>query len=413
MEWGVLMRHDSEQHNSDIEGLLRAVRPDTTPRPGFQEELLERLLRSRETSEKIVAGRRVVLRHGRSISRIAAGLAAMFVVAVAAWWFLGGPVSQASATFADVLTSIRQARTVTFDAKCFSPDGEEVVTHVDISYPGRIRVTMADGRVHITDMIAGKRLNLTPSKNHAVLRSTTTDPACAEPLNDLRQAVASQGHLVGSETLKGRHTEIFQVVLTGATLRVWVDPGEDFPVRIESRTMQDNGQEAIAMTLDNFSWNAHVSDSLFSLLPPDGYALSEPEAEASEQSLIDLLKICSQNADGCFPDSLDDVVVLNVVTKRHLDEFYISTTNSGDVPSPITITGQARDDYKSCLRGLAFVKRVADIGMWHYAGKGIMFGDRAAVVCWWQLPGTTNVRVVHGDLTVTDMAAGELPATTE
>jgi hypothetical protein len=163
------------------------------------------------------------------------------------------------------------------------------------------------------------------------------------------------------------------------------------------------------MTLDNFSWNAKLPDSLFSMTPPEGYTLTTPEAEASEQSLIDLLKVCSQDAAGRFPDALDDITVLNVIKAKYPDEFKIRTANMGESYGLARITGQARKDFKVCRVGLSFVKQVAARGKWHYAGKGIRLGDASAVVCWWQLPGATQFRVAYGDLTVREMAAGELP----
>jgi hypothetical protein len=133
------------------------------------------------------------------------------------------------------------------------------------------------------------------------------------------------------------------------------------------------------------------------------------EAAASEQSLIDLLKICSQDADGCFPDSLDAIAVLNVIAKRYPGECQVRTEDAGAASSSITISGKAQEDHKACIRGLNFIKRVDGTGKWRYAGQGVKLGDKTAVVCWWQLPGNTSFRVVYGDLTVKDMAAEELP----
>jgi hypothetical protein len=402
------LRHDMEkQDDSDIEGLLRSVCPDTTPRPGFQEELLGRLIGGEGTGAQANAGLRIASRRSRSIHRMVAGLAAMLVVAVAAWWLLGGQVGQASAGFSEVLTRIRNARTVAFDLEDISYDGLKVRTHIDMSYPGRIRITYADGRITIINQAGGKRLNINPSKRRATLIPIDPHTAFAGPMDELRQVVASQGKLVGTEKLKGLRTDVYQVALDGSALRVWVDPGSDFPVRVESMTKQADGREELTV-LENFSWNAQLPEAVFSLTPPAGYTLVDQEAVACEQSLIDLLNICAKDADGCFPDSLDDMAFLSIVQKKYPDEFKTSVGSTSDMPIAATVIGQAREDYKAGLLGLVFIRQVAGKGQFHYVGKGVKFGDSAGIVCWWQLNGSATLKVVYGDLAVRDMPAGEL-----
>jgi len=48
-----------------------------------------------------------------------------------------------------------------------------------------------------------------------------------------------------------------------------------------------------------------------------------------------------------------------------------------------------------------------------YLGKGVRFGDAESIVCWYQLKGAQNYRVVYGDLRVRDVASEDLPLPVE
>ncbi len=46
---------------------------------------------------------------------------------------------------------------------------------------------------------------------------------------------------------------------------------------------------------------------------------------------------------------------------------------------------------------------------WHFAAKGVAYGDSKTAIAWWKPAGADTYRVIWGDLRVTDAAAGEIP----
>lgn len=336
-----------------------------------------------------------------------AGVAAAILIAVASWWLLIGNVAEASAGFAEMLERVCQARTVAFDSHFRVPGEPETKLQVLMAFPGRNRITWPDGRVHIIDAAKGKYLTISsPVIKKAILRSSNVEADYGEPLERLRRAGKADGHFVRKETWNNQEVIVYQVDCPQGSMRVWVDPREELPVRIESRLRAKDGQEIVSV-LDNFRWNPSISDSLFSLTAPVGYVLEAPESEPSEESLIELLRACAQMSNGSFPASLEPITVLDLVLKSHSEQVY-HRVNAAD-KTFTDMNDQAKETYGTCLRGLAFIKRISENRTWQYAGGGVKLGDETSVVCWWNLPGLATYRAVYGDLKVRDVTADKLP----
>lgn len=386
--------------------MLRSVGPDTTPSPGFEERLLERVLANAQAQQRATRQNEVRSRKRTWVIRIAPAVAAAVLIAISGWWLLVGSIAEASADFAEMLERIRQASTVAFDS-CFSIPGEpETKVQVLMAFPGRSRVTWPDGRIHIIDATNGKMLALGPLTKKATLWNSSVETTYGEPLEQLRRAGKSDGRFVGKETWNNQEIVVYQVDCTQGSMRVWVDPREELPVRIESRLSRDSQQAIVVM--DNFRWNLSISDSLFSLTAPAGYVLERPEIKPSEESLIELLRACAQMSNGSFPANLDAVAVLDLVLKSHPEQVYHRTVNAED-KTATDMDNQTKETYRTCLCGLAFIKRISENGSWRYAGGDVKPGDETAIVCWWKLPGSATYRAVYGDLKVRDVAADSFP----
>jgi hypothetical protein len=50
---------------------------------------------------------------------------------------------------------------------------------------------------------------------------------------------------------------------------------------------------------------------------------------------------------------------------------------------------------------------------WKYLGKGVKLGDKDRIVCWYRPKGSRAYRVIYGDLSVKDVAPGDLPLPVE
>ena len=59
--------------------------------------------------------------------------------------------------------------------------------------------------------------------------------------------------------------------------------------------------------------------------------------------------------------------------------------------------------------GFIFVQLLKPENDWHYVGKNVKLGDSESPVCWYRPKGSETYRVIYGDLSVKDVAAGDLP----
>ena len=402
------MANDTAQHDDEqaFRQLVRSVVPDTTPPPGCEERLRLRL------KARILAGaptRRAGehRRHswGRGLRFASAG-AAMVIAAIVIWWLAGGGVRTASADFAEMLRRVRQANTVAYDQILRVPGQPETEVRILMARSGRARVTASDGKVAVFDLVQRKLLRLLPDTKTAVLRPLALGSAHYDPLDDLRRAKVSAGRFVGRETLDNQEAVVYQVVAPQGRMRVWVDPDEELPIRIEVRSRVANALESLTI-LKNFNWNRPIPDSKFSLDVPPGYTLAPPPPEAS---LIRLLRICARMNDGSFPARLDARTVFESVLRNGQPADNSYGAHTGVTPIITDGDDRTKETYKACLHGLAFVEQVNENGTWQYVGQGVRLGDGAARVCWWKPPGTASFRMVYGDLQVRNVTAERLQA---
>lgn len=391
--------------------LLQFAGPDTTPRPGFQQALLERIL---ERARALENNPSFTLRPRRPIwiARIVSMAAAVLLVSMACWWLLGGRVGVASADFSEMLRRIRQATTAAYEQVLRLPGQPEVKVQVQIAYPGRIRTTWPEGKVQIFDLAKHTCMGLSPATRKATQVRIPVSAGYEDPLENLRRTDVSAGRLEGRGKCDGRDAVVYRIDQAEGVMRVWVAPEDELPLRIEFKVRGEDGQEAVTV-LEHFRWNQPIPDSEFSLAVPPGYTLAIPESNPTEQSLIDLLRTCADLNGGVFPAKLTSLVVHDLVLKSPRGSAYLSDSRAAVA---ITHTDDGDDEvkeaYRSCLGGLAFVEQVAENGSWRYFGEGVRFGDSTAPVCLWNLPGSSSFRVVYGDLAVKDVPPDRLPLPT-
>jgi hypothetical protein len=348
-------------------------------------------------------GRRLVL-------KLASAAAVVIFAGAGVCWMIWGGVSSATADYSEMLRRVSQAATVSYDETLQVPGQPDMKVQVQMAGPSRMRVTKPDGKVSVSDIVRGECLSLTPSEKKAVFISFPAGEAQDDPLEDLQRAGAAAGRLVGNETVNGVKATLYEVTGGVCAMRIWVDPQRELPIRIEVSTRDTSRQQAMAI-LENFEWDKPLADSLFALDAPAGYAIQRPQADCTEASLLGLLRVCAQLNQGAFPADLDPHNIMDLVLGEGRDpQTYRLYT--GDTPTVIHTGGddtQKKEDYKTCLAGLAFVAKAGENQGWQYAGKGVKLGDADAVVCWWKPTGTTLFRAVYGDLQIKDVAEESLP----
>jgi hypothetical protein len=397
----------SEQDDEGGLGLLlRSAGPDTTPLPGCEERVLGRLLAAMEAQGSGHAPHATGRPKRIRLLRIASAAAAVIVAGLVAWWLIEGNVPTAKADFAEMLRRVRQATTVSYDVTMRRPGLPEVKTQVLLACSGRSRVTFPDGRTHIYNKAVRKCLVLTPDTRKATL--LTVEASYQDHVGELQETGASQGQFAGNERLNDQDVSVYQVLQERGAMRVWVDPEQELPVRIEVRSRGDDGRETVAL-LDNFLWNQAFPDSLFSLEAPPGYTLEQPHETLAEQSLVDLLRSCAKMGQGAFPARLDAKTILALVLEHHPTGVAQHTVDSSGKTTVTDIGDEAKEIYKTCLRGLAFIEQVSANGSWQYVGQDVRAGDGTSAVCWWRPPASPTFRAVYGDLRIRDVPAELLP----
>jgi len=401
------LANNTEQHNADrkrLEEMLRSVGPDVTPSPGFKQKLLGQLVAKAQDGVSDAKPRRG--RKRAVIIRIATAAAACLIFAVGFYFLAVGSVRDASADFAEMLAQVRSANSVSFDFKYTLPGEPQVRGRAYMKHPGQIRIIWPGGKIQIVDATRQKILILRPNVQKATFFKAKADANyAADPLKKLRQAGDSAGTLLGREMLAGQMVDVYQVALSEGSMKVWVEPQEEFPVRIESRLASEDGPAGV-IVIDQLRWNRAIPASLFALDVPPGYTVECPQSQPTEESLIALMRICTDISDGVFPADMNAKAVLSLFVESKSCK--MQTIAVGD-KTAVAMDTYTRGIYKTCLRGLAFVTQYKENGSWHYAGGGLRRGDKNAPVCWWQPAGSETFRVMFGDLQIRDIPADQLP----
>ena len=65
--------------------------------------------------------------------------------------------------------------------------------------------------------------------------------------------------------------------------------------------------------------------------------------------------------------------------------------------------------WRRITRGIGFVSKLPSESDLHYAGKDAKFGDPETAIFWYRPEGSETYRVIYGDLSVKDVAPGNLP----
>jgi hypothetical protein len=155
--------------------------------------------------------------------------------------------------------------------------------------------------------------------------------------------------------------------------------------------------------------DATLDDSLFSLEPPQGYALEvKHRAQVTEKEMIGYLGAMADYNDKTFPDQ-----PFGLPSDR--------TNKSWAKPKKDRTAAEQKllDMVNHYLRANLFslptghfVREHTVEKSFRYIGKGVKLGDKDRIVCWYKLNDAKNpnvYRVVYGDLSVKDVASKDLP----
>ena len=313
---------------------------------------------------------------------------------------------------ADVAQSMAEARTASFTLHIGGPGVPEQNFDSLFLAPMKMRQTSTDGMsVVISDLKQGKILTITPSRQQATLIEMTGMPEEPGTLNlfeHIRQRVMNALQSpdpsvtpLGETTVEGRDAVGFRIQCPDCTITVWADVHSSYPVRVE--LVEGNA----TYTVSQVKLNVPVDESLFSLVPPQGYAVQTIQNDMSpprEQDLLNLLAVWTADMDGEFPPVLE----------RHIIQQFMSRQKekikaAGQEPSEQDVR-ELQEKIMRMTRGGMFVANLPKESNWYYAGKGLKIDDGQTAVCWYQPAGATCYRVVYDDLSVRKVPADQVRA---
>ncbi|MBN2210901.1 MAG: hypothetical protein JW709_05845 [Sedimentisphaerales bacterium] len=312
--------------------------------------------------------------------------------------------SGSSVVLAEVLQPILHARTVTMDILVGS-EGRQSVIHDEVM-GSRIRRTVSnlpDVDI-IIDLKEMKVLSLVHAEKTAAYVKLEGLGDMQNYLEWLQKIVvkmkdikAYQIHDQSLQQIDGYEYHVFVAENNKETITIWVDPETTLPVRIAQKTPN------MQLVCNNLQFDVDLDESRFSLEIPEDYKVQEAGKvdfkNVVESDFIETLRIWAEFIeDGHFPDSINLENVVKLGPK--IDQGFKRANLSEE---------QETETAMRWAQGLVFIRFFKGQGQWHYAGKGVEFGDGATPIFWYQPKDSETWRVIYGDLSVTDVAPEDLP----
>ena len=338
------------------------------------------------------------------IVKFAAAVVIIIVVLIGIHQIGGG----GSVVFAQVAQQLRNARTMTYSVVTCTPlkNMPTVRTEIAFKEPAYMRTTTADGFVTVIDWTEVRGISIWPSRKQFIEFEASNyrhDPA-QDPfmvIEKLRALPCEADEVLGEKEIDGRVLQGFRVSQENVTNSVWVDPQTGQLVRVEMEFTDAPGMNKI---MTDFQFNVELDDSLFSLTPPDGFTRLGIQADVStvtEQDLIEYLQMWSTwTKDGTFPPTFNPIELPKVTAEM---------IKQGEFGEGETSEQQRHAEAMQMYRGIMFVAQLPAESNWRYAGENVRYGDVDTPIFWYRPKDSETYRVIYGDLSVRDVAAGDLP----
>ena len=399
---------------ADFKKVVGRLNIDTEPNAEHRENLRRQMLSVFSQTEQKPSSRIIVFRALRRttmkspITKIAA--AAVIIIAVLISLNILGTSTPA---FAEIVKPFLTARTASFK---MTMEVEGVPTQTfDCLYaePAHMRQTNNEqGAVVISDLQKGKIVTLSPAQKRAFVVELENMPddedqsqfnLFSEIRKHIQEAQQTQDESVqflGEKEINGLRVIGYHVQKPIVDITVWADPQTKLPVEMINKS----GPTTYTMT--DIVFDVELDESLFNLEIPDGYTVHTMQVDASEpteKDLINMFRIWAEHMDGNLPSTLDMNATMEFVKyqQKKMKEQGIEPTEKTMLELQKTI--------QKMSRGGMFVQKLPADSDWHYAGKGVKFGDADTAIFWYRPEGSETYRVIYGDLSVKDVAPQNLP----
>lgn len=228
---------------------------------------------------------------GRRLIQIVASLACVAAVAIFALLLTSEGI--AFAQIQERLSSIRSAK-FNYRQVVSTRETKEVLSDSDamavsLRQDKNTRIELPDGRLSVTSLKGGKRLEINPEEKTAIVSHIhqLSDPHdFVEQLRTFGKSFKAVS--LDKRKIDGDLCEGFRIEQPTATLLVWVSPKTNLPMRVERIVEIMEGPNAPLLSTETFEdiiFDEPLNDELFSLVPPAGYAVTEsgkPRASLAE-----------------------------------------------------------------------------------------------------------------------------------
>ena len=423
----------------NIEKLIRKI--NVTPDAKMNQRTLDEILKAQEKAENLTSASfqpsiwRMIMKSKTTKFAVAAVIVMAVIAGINQF---GGKTNNANVAWADVLEQIYNAKSVTYNETFETEDG--IWTNANmINGSGVKRTVLRDSNdVLLFDSKTGTHLQIIPSLKKVLIIHQIGKSRGKKLFNYLdwmSRLHKESAKFTGQQIIAGKTTDVFVVENPFDKTTIWVDSGTDLPVRVEmedipnpdrdiitpkmflsfkdfggengisvsstigsSRGSPEGIQKRMKITMSDMAWNVDLDPSVFSLKPPEGYAVEEKQSDASEPDERDLIKALAfwrEMSDDMFPDTINELGDENDVRPMLVKKFH----KGGE---PKEEFDQACQMMNVLLRGLFFAQKQKVDGNWGYAGSKVKFGDSDEPVCWWKPKDSDKYRVIYGDLSIGD-----------
>jgi hypothetical protein len=366
----------------------------------LENEVLNRIIREQnvrlKAAGKASAGlklRRLIMKS--SITKVAVAAAVIVVAAIGIY-----SISEPAITFADVVKPLLNARTLILDM-IVGDEATGPVIH-DVIVDQRIRrvISVQEHVVNIIDPESAKMLTLHTEGKIAArsdiqgsLQEGTRDYVASlrKIITDVQNNPGFKAKELGEKEIDGQKV----VGFSAGVFTIWADAETALPVRIEVESPQ------LSAVFKNFQFDVPVEEleSLVSMNVPDGYAEQKKVFDMgtpTEQDLVECLRIWAELLlDGNFPDTIGMTELMNLLPQVE-----------AKLGEKVSSAEEGTQKGMTLGKGMMFHMGLKDS---HYAGSGGKVGQADKAVFWYLPDGSDTYRVIYGDLTVKDVAEGDLP----
>ena len=380
----------AETHDRVLGNVLQALDKNEKQKPGIIKPDLWRTIMNTRTRKFTTA-------------------AVILIAALISLHFIAGPFGATSTVYAEVAERLHKALTMTYTVTTSMPLEEMPDMEMEVAFkePGLMRMTMTGGYISVMDSVQGKGLSIIPERKQFIemdLTNLPDDPGQNQlsAIEKLRSLPDRADEELGEREIDGRVVQGFRVTEEGVTHTVWIDPKTRELVEVETEILNAPGMSS---TMTDIRFDVELRDELFSITPPDDYTRLELQvdvSETSEDDLIEILRLWSSWAkDNTFLPTLNPVELAKVSMEM---------AKAGKFgPEQQTTKEEGLAHAMKMSRGMMFVMRLPAESNSRYAGENVKCGDAETPIFWYQPEGSETYRVIYGDLSVKDVAPGNLP----